>query len=339
MSAPPLTHHEIVRLVEPFARLGRQVDLGASDRTSRRIVFKRRERPAELAGEPMDGPAWQEALELDCRFKGRFVLLRTIVGPGGASASLRAAGPEPGELLSRIDAVPPARHFSVGAAWIVARSYDTALPDGVRAGRDAAGLPPLVLTRAQLQVDGLTLTLDMTLPHLRSVAADLTLTPAPGPVPDFPEDLLAVQGWDWARLIRTRDGWTSKLRLRGAALRRSRTAEAALEQAGAHLSRVVAEPPEKFHDRHRLARWGVVVRRGIPTLTALFMVVGALLLPRLADGSLAGLWLALHYVPIALLAVSFSLQELPQFEIPPWPRRLRAPRWTAGPAAGPDAAR
>jgi hypothetical protein len=241
-------------------------------------------------------------------------------------------------LLARIDAVPPARHFSVGAAYRVARSYDTTLPEGVRADGNT-GTPPLVLTRAQVQVDGLTLMLEIAMPGLRGVAADLTLSPAPGPLPDLPEDLLAVLGWDWARLIRGQTGWTTKLRLRGAVLRRSRTAEAALERAGAHLARVLAEPPANFHDRHRLARWGVVVRRGIPSLTALSMILGALLLTRLADPGNAGLFMALHYVPIGLLAISFCLQELPQFEIPPWPRRSRAPRWTAGPSAGSEAAR
>ncbi|HYN61763.1 MAG TPA: hypothetical protein VET87_19840 [Rubrivivax sp.] len=334
MTAPPLTHHEIVGLVEPFARQGRHVDLGATDRASRRIVFKPRDVPAEPSG----APAWRETLELDCRSEGRFVLLRTLVGPGGASASLLANGPEPGALQARIDAVPPARHFSVGAAYLVTRSYDTALPSGVRAGRET-GAATLVLTHAQLQVDGLMLALAIKLPGLRSVAADLTLATAPGLGPELPEDLLAVLGWDWARLIRTKEGWSSKLRLRGAVLRRSRTAEAALERAGAHLARVLAEPPEKFHDRHRLARWGVVARRGIPSLTALSMVVGALLLPRLTDPANSGLWMALHYAPIGLLALSFSLQELPQFEIPPWPRRSRAERWTAGPAAESEAAR
>ncbi len=334
MTAPPLTHHEIVRLVEPFARQGRHVDLGASDRALRRIVFKPRDVPAEPAG----SPAWRETLELDCRSESRFVLQRTLVGPGGASARLLANGPDAGALLVCVDAVPPARHFSVGAAYSVARSYDTALPSGVRAGRDT-GAATLVLTHAQLQVDGLTLALVIKLPGLRGVAADLTLTPAPGPRPDLPEDLLAVLGWDWARLIRTKEGWTSKLRLRGAVLRRSRTAEAALERVGAHLARVLAEPPQKFHDRHRIARWGVVARRGIPSLTAVSMVVGALLLPRLTDPANAGLWMALHYLPIGLLALSFSLQELPQFEIPPWPRRSRAERWAAGPAAESEALR
>jgi hypothetical protein len=40
-----------------------------------------------------------------------------------------------------------------------------------------------------------------------------------------------------------------------------------------------------------------------------------------------GLWVALYHVPTALIALSFMLQELPRFEIPPLPRRLRALRW------------
>lgn len=169
----------------------------------------------------------------------------------------------------RLDAIAPAWHFSVGAGYVVARSYDTALPSGVRASV-TTGAPPLVLTRAQLQVEGLTLAWLIQLPGLRSVAA--------------------------------------------------------LDRADAHLARVFAEQPAAFHDRHRLARWGVVLRCGIPSLTALAMVVGALLLPRLTDAANSGLWMALHDVPIGLLVLSFSLQELAQFEIPPWPRRARAER-------------
>lgn len=334
MSSAPLTHHEIVRLVEPFARQGWRVDLAACDRAARRIVFQPREHPAAVPS----APAWTATLELDAGTEGRFVLRRRLVGPEGAAAILLASGPDPGALLARIDAVPPERHFGTGPGWRIARSYDTTLPESVRAPH-AAGELPLVLTQAQVQVDGLALMLVLPLPGLRGIAADLTLTPAPGPRPELPEDLLAVLGWDWARLIRSDAGWTSKLRLRGAVLRRSRTAEAALERAAAHLARVLTEPPRSFHDRHRLARWGVVARRAIPTLTALAMVVGALLLPYLTDPRKSGLWMALHYVPIGLLALSFKLQELPQFEIPPWPRRPREPRWASEPATPAEAAR
>lgn len=332
MTLPALTHHDIVRLVEPFARAGRPVDLGASDRAARRIVFRSRDVPPQ----PLEAPAWRETLALDCSRQGLFILQREVVGPGGMIALLEASGAEPGELLARIDAVPPARHFSAGAGYLIARSYGADLPRGVHADR-AGSAGPLVLTCARLKVEGLTLDLFIRLPNLRTAAADLVLTAPPGLMPDLPEDLLAVLGWDWARLVRGKDGWSSKLRLRGRVLRRSRTAEAALEQAAAHLARVMAEPPQQFHDRHRLARWGVVARRGIPSMTIVLMVAGALLLPRLTDASNAGLWMALHYVPIGLLAVAFSLQELPQFEIPPWPRRARARRWIAGAGSGADA--
>ncbi len=40
-----------------------------------------------------------------------------------------------------------------------------------------------------------------------------------------------------------------------------------------------------------------------------------------------GLWVALYHAPTLLIALSFMLQELPRFEIPPLPKRLPALRW------------
>ncbi len=329
MSLPPLTHHDIVRLIEPFARSGRLVDLGSSDRVARCIAF----RPRELSAGALGTPACRDQMTLECRADNHFVLLRTLTPAAGPAATVSASGPEPAALLARCDAVPVAQLFSASPGWRVARNYDTELPSGVRQPRSAATTPPLVLARAELQAGRLTLGLVIKLPGLRSVPADLTLKPPPGPAPDgsalpeLPEDLLAVLGWDWARLVRDKQGWSSKLRLRGPVLRRSRTAEQALDRVGAHLAHVLTGPPGRFHDEHRLARWGVVLRRGLPTPTAVFMVLGALLLPRVSDPGNTGLWMALHYVPIGLLALAFSLQELPQFEFPPLPRRSSAGRW------------
>jgi hypothetical protein len=39
---------------------------------------------------------------------------------------------------------------------------------------------------------------------------------------------------------------------------------------------------------------------------------------------------ALYHAPTLLIALSFMLQELPRFEIPPLPRRLSAQQWWAG---------
>ena len=197
---------------------------------------------------------------------------------------------------------------------------------------EAAGPPVLQFTRGEARVDGLAFVL--TVMDVKNVAGDIALRPAPGERLALPEDLLAVIGWNWARLVPATDGWTSKLRLRGRDPRRSAAAEQALGQAARHLARVLAEPPARFHAHWRAARWGVVLRRAIPSLTAIGLVAGALLLPRIAGQELSGVWMALHYVPIGLLALSFTLQELPRFEIPPLPRRLRAAQWRgpAGPA-------
>jgi hypothetical protein len=331
MSPPALlTHHEILALAAPFVRRGHAVDLAACDRSARLLVFKPQPRPDDGASEP----PLQQTLRLDCSREGRFVLTRMLAHPSGLQATLQLGGPQAEPLLDAVDTVPPSSQFERSDGFVLARSYEL-LDD---AGVQARPLP-LFLCRGQVQLGLLSLELKLRMPGFRSVAGDIELTPAEGLRLDLPEDLLAVQGWDWARLVRRADGWTSKLRLRGKALRRSRTAELALGQAARHLARVLAEPPARFHDRHLLARWGVMLRRGIPTFTALGMIGGALLLPKLADTRHAGAWMALHYLPIALLALSFSLQELPQFEIPRWPRRLRQPGWQLPSADAAEASR
>ena len=321
----PLTHHEIIGLVEPFTRQGRHVDLAASDRAARLLVFKPVLHPLVEGDTAPNAPALRETLRLACREDGRFTLIRVLDHPGGLQATLQSAGPDAANLLARVQAIPPRGAFSAGPGWLASRCHEF---ESNPKHLPPAGAPAdagLVLTRGVLQLEGLTFTLSLM--PVRGVAGDITLTPTSGESLDLPEDLLAVQGWDWARLVTAQNGWTSKLRLRGHNLRRSRTAERALLQAAAHLTQVLAEPPARFHQRHVWARWGVVLRRSIPTLTAVLLIVGTLLLPKLTDTNKAGLWMALHYVPIGLLAFSFMLQELPRFEVPPWPRKGTAGQW------------
>jgi hypothetical protein len=328
MPAPPLTHHEILELIEPFTRRGRQVDMAATQRIERRIVFRPADRGAELPA----APALHETLQLEDAANGGYKLTRLLGWTGGPQAALSVQGPRPAELLAQVETVAPAQQFRFGAGHAIARSYEIVLAAGAAAnGAPAAGL---VLRQAVVQLEGLSLT--FTVPAARRVAAEIDLVAAPGTALDLPEDLLAVLGWDWARLVRKREGWNSRLRLRGTADRRTHTAEAALEQVAAHLVRVFSEAPARFHERHVLARWGVVGRRAIPTVTALGMIVGAAMMPRQALGAGAVMGL-MHYGSIALLVLSFCLQELPRFEIPPLPRRSRAMRWGMAPKlAGTD---
>ena len=327
MPAPPLTHHEILGLVEPFTRSGRHVDLAASDRAARKLVFK----PVARAVEPVAAPELHETLQMECHERGQFTLTRLLTHPSGVQATLKVRGLEPAAVLAQVGLVAPAQQFESGPGFTIVRNYDVHLPEG------AAGSPlaaPLILSRGTVQLDGLTLSMEV-LP-LRGVAADIVLTPTSGDKLELPDDLLAVLGWDWARLAEADPGWKTRLRLRGSTLRRSRTAERALAQVARHLVRVLGEAPRQYHQRHRWARWGVVFRRAIPTLTALGMILIAALLPRFTEGKNAGLWMALQYVPIAALALAFGLQEMARFEIPRPPRRTRAARWreAAGPADG-----
>lgn len=321
MPTTPLSHHEILQLVEPFTRAGRQVDLAASDRSARRLVFRERHH----ADAAPDGQPLLESLVLDSLGTGTCRLTRTLTHPSGLQASVQAMGMQPAALLAWVDAVPLQRHFRCGPGFLLARDYQ------------ALGPSQAVLSRGQVRLsaddDGpvAALALNLDVSRVRGVAADIVLT-APREPLLLPDDLLAVLGWHWTRLVGDRAGWKSKLRLRGSPERRTAAAEAALDHAAAHLARTLAEPPAAYHDRYWRARLGVVLRRAIPLLTPLLLVAVILLLPRFDTSQNPGLWLLLYHVPTLLIVLSFCVQELPTLKLPPWPRRSKAPTWRA---AGP----
>jgi hypothetical protein len=346
MPPPPLSHHDILQLVGPFARRGHHVDLHASDRLKRRLVFK----PLSAATTPQQDALQQgvhATLQLDSLGTGTLVLTRTLTWPagnvGGPSdtatpprASVEAVGPDAAELLAQIEGFDADRHFSAGPGFVIARSYvlqgGRAAPAGAKSGSSTAAAPngagprwSAELTRGVVHLADLTMT--MTVPRVRNLAADIALAEGGGAVMDLPEDLLAVLGWNWARLVYSADGWGSKMRLRGSGTRRTRNAEAALLQAAPHLVRTLAEPPARFHDRHRAARWGVCLRRSIPLLTTVSLLASLVSLRHLDLSSKPGLVMLLYHLPTALIVLSFCAQELPRFEIPPWPRRNAAPDW------------
>lgn len=318
----PLSHHDILGIVEPFTRRSRQLDLAASDRLNRRLQFK----PVEHAGNAAGVPALRETLQLDSYRLGNFDLTRTLTSLDGQAATLQTTGPQPAALLARIEAVTPEQQFTVGSGYLIARSYT--VPSDVIISADGRHAVPLVLIRAVIYLNDLTLTLNV--PTVRGVSADITLSATPasdGSVLDLPDDLLAVIGWDWTRMVRKKGTWESKLRLRGGPARRTRRAEQAANRVAHHLAQTLAEPPTRFHEQHLRARWWAALRRAIPILTPVSLVITVLLFPRIDFGEKPGLWLMLYHLPTALIALSFCLQELPEFVIPPLPRRSLAPTW------------
>jgi len=125
--------------------------------------------------------------------------------------------------------------------------------------------------------------------------------------------------------------WKSRVRLRRRGQERTADAERALDYAAQHLARTLAAPSADFHDRNRRARWGVALRRALPTLTAISLLATVALLPRMGLDKIEGAWTLLYHVPTLLLAGAFMLQEMPRFEIPPCPRRSSAADWRAVP--------
>lgn len=323
MAAPPLTHHEILELVGPFTRLGRSVDLAATNRTERRLIFK----PYERSGTEPDAPLIRESLQLESLGTGTCRLTRTLTRAGTRetgvlTAKLTVLGPEPAELLAQVERIPPERQFAAGDGFLVSRSYS--LERTAAAGEAWQ----LVLTTGAARIRGLELAISVS--PVRRVAADITLQAPAGTSLALPEDLLAVLGWDWARLIPAPGGWKTKLRLRGGAGRRTRGAEAALSLVAAHLARTFTETPADYHARFFGARWGVFFRRAIPVLTFLVLLIAVGSLAHHGVGKGSELWILFFHVPTVLIAASFCLQELPQYEIPPVPRRPSTPDWLHG---------
>lgn len=334
----PLSHHEILGLVEPFTRRGRQVDLAASDRATRRLRFKPIDHPAAGAAQP----ALQETLHLESAGPARWRLKRVLTLPGGLQAGLEAEGSAPAELLARVAAIPLQRQFAAGAGFVLARQQRLKArgPLAPEALADEAALAaaPVLMHQATAQLDGLRLQIKVS--PVKGISAEIDLEPADGETLELPDDLLAVLGWRWARLIPRQHGWTTRLRLRGEGLKRSRDAEAQLDRAVHHLARTLAEPPARFHDQRVAARWGVVVRRTLPLIGSAVMIAAAAVFaklePELAQDSVFRM-LIFHAPPI-LLVILFSLNELPRVEIPPLPRRPRGSHWRRTPAPAAAAA-
>ena len=317
MATPPLTHHDILGLIGPFTRSGRQLDLAASDRIQRCLVFK----PEACPNLPVTAPALTDQLALDCPADRHFVLRRSVTHPNGLTATLLAQGSEVASLLAGVQAVDPMPLFRAGRGWQMACSYQLMWPAA-----------DLLLTRAVAQVQGLRLQLKMS--SVQGYPAELEIT-ADAAIA-LPDDLLQVLGRDWARLTRHPKNWRSTLQIRGKASERSSLVANQMEAAARHLAQTLAQPPAQFHPQHLAARWRVAARRAVPLLTLLLLVLGALAVPYLGVAQDSVYWMLIFNAPPLLLLWGFSLREIPSFELPRPPRRLSAVNWWPQPVAEPS---
>jgi hypothetical protein len=324
MAAVPLTHHEILGIVEPFTRSGRRLDLAASNRIDRRLLFK----PIEHAATSPAAPALRETLQLEILDADQRRLTRVLALAGGLEARLQTEGRDAAELLARLESVALSCQFRAGPGYAVALQHRLEPAPGSRpAGARTTGL---ILTGAAAQVGGLAL--GMRVPQIRGYEAHIEVAAAAGDTIRLPEDLLAVQGWPWARLSPVSAGWRSVLRLRSKEPERSPDAETKIEQTVQHLARTLAEPPQRFHELHRRARWKVSLRRGFPLLFCIALIAGAASVPALHLDPDSWLRMAIFNSP-PLLLLFFGMGEMPVIEIPPLPRPLAEAAWREADAA------
>ncbi len=318
----PLTHHQILALVAPFSRAGLQVDLAASQRLERQLAFRSVQHPA------VDGthPALTETLWLLAPEGEPFTLRRVLAASDGLEAELEATGSDAGALLARLAAVPVQRQWRQGPGWVMALSHR------VTGSTDAAGggLQP---TRVAVQLPGFRLR--WTPPPVHSRLGELRLAAA-DPQARLPEDLLAVLGYPWTRLVAMDGAWIAHLRQRGNGLGAFAQVEQRLVRTAEHLAATFTAPPALFHRRHWGARWRVTGRRSIPALLSLGLVGAAAAVPQLTLAPESVLRMLILNAPPLLLIGFFCLREVPRIEIPPLPRPLRQAAWqAAGDTAAP----
>ena len=331
MATQPLTHHEIIGLVAPYARRGLQVDLPASPRQDRRLLFK----PQTHAGLAPGGSDLSVTLQLDNPTAGRYRLTRRLALPGGLESRLEVDGAEPGALLDAAQAVPLSRQFFELQGCVVATDQHLVLRADTPQDADLA--QRVTLTHATALVGGLTLKLRV--PVVTGVPADIQLLATAGEKVELPDDLLAVLGWPWSRLQRVQQGWTGVLRLSGGdELRaggkgavRSQCAEARLRLMVEHLALTMRETPQRFHERQHRRRWGVTLRRAVPALGSVGLLLGAAAVPRIDLAEDSVLRMLIFHAPPLLLVGFFCLREMPRIEIPPRPSVANAGHWPEPP--------
>jgi hypothetical protein len=315
----PFTHHEILELIAPFSRSGRQVDLEASDRLNRRLLFK----PIEHHDDTAPQTQMREILQLENTRPHDFRLTRTLTLPCGLTASLHTEGRHPGELLARIEAWTPQRHFRRVGEVVIALDYRLD-PVGEAALQQRPVIRP-VLVRAEARIADINLVLNAS--TVKGYPAEIDLTDADGDDLDLPDDFLAVLGYGWGPLRRNGKGWRGNLRVPGDEAERTRRIEAKLDVVVTHLARTLAQPPRLFHDSLRRARWKVVLRRALPLLFFGGLIVGsgALTFVNIPQDSIFNLMLM--GMPPLLLFGAFGVRDRPPLEVPPLPRRLKATAW------------
>jgi hypothetical protein len=94
-----------------------------------------------------------------------------------------------------------------------------------------------------------------------------------------------------------------------------------------HLVQTFTEAPARFHERLIGARWGVVFRRSLPLLISIALIGAAAASAKLPLAEDSPIRMMMMNLPGFLMVVVFCMRKMPVIEVPPFPRRLKAPAW------------
>ena len=318
-SLPPLTHHEILRLAEPFSRQGWRADLNGEARVQRRIGFQpRRHEHADL------GPI-TEHVHLESPGEGKLRLVRRLDHEAsGLQASLTIEGRDAATLLACLAQVPVERQLLRRGRCPVAFSHRVSAMSPSEA-------PALVLRRAAARVGGVEL--GAAVSSVTGYPAELDLRRVGEGVRTLPEDLFAVLGSRWDRLVPTLHGWKTSIALRGPEPRRTEQAESRMLQAIEHLERTLAAEPAEFHARHRWARWRVALGEAVPVSLGVGIVALAIGIQQWWPERSSWIAMLANLAPPVLMALFFMRREMPRIGLPRFPRRVPATAWQPAAAA------
>ena len=310
---PPLSHHAILALMAPFSAAGWALDLPASDRAARRLVFRPAAHPAGA-----HHAALTETRELRDTARG-WQLTRRLQpeGEGALAAEVLADEGEPAELLAAAAAIAPAELFTPEGAALALRCRP--------------GQPPQ-LRAAKARVAGLALA--CTVSGVKGYPMELVFTKPEGDARRLPDDLLEVLGRGWSRLVPLRTGWETSVMLRGSGPERSAHARERLALALRQVAQVLGEPPARFHERFAARRWRIGLLRGVPVAFGVAIVALAFAVRDTGSRAEALLGALANLVPPLLMALFFLRREMPRIELPRVPRRPADDSWQPWP---PDA--
>jgi len=364
MPAPPLTHHDILRLASPLSSRGLSVDMARSDRSERYIEFK-----AQQSFSPLISCVHSVQLGTERRHQ----LSRVLIHASGLVATLEAATTDLEKTLDAFDTIPQEHQMQCQDGLLIALSYslrsiredhdnnvetrlqyacchagglelrvDTstggAMPADVRVilGRQIAAYLPEKLASGE----------DLPLLHraARRNATDVHNAVTVKPQVDIdvanhsptvtrlPEDFLAVLGAQWRPLRYQGDHWKGVLRTLGSEPSRTPRAEKYVLQAVEHLHQSLHEAPANYHERLHRERWKVYFRRLQPLMVFLailaMMPLSWLLVSR---GEMAMHPLALGLTPLLMVGVVvITAREIPVMEIPAKPAPIPDHYWATG---------